>query len=159
MIICSTFVSNGPLAQSVERGTNNGKVLCSRLILTRFHFLFGYFLFLSDLRTFFALKMLCCNKFVSNGPLTQSVERGANEGRVMCSRLIRTRFYFLFGLLSLFKKFAYIQCLTILICCTFVSNAPLAQLVERGTNNNEVVCSRLIRTRFHFLFGLLSLFK
>ena len=28
------FVSNGPLAQSLERGANNGKVLCSRLVLT-----------------------------------------------------------------------------------------------------------------------------
>ena len=41
MLTCSTFVSNGPLAQLVERGANNGKVLCSRLIWTRFHFLFA----------------------------------------------------------------------------------------------------------------------
>ena len=32
---------SGPLAQSVERGANKGKVLCSRPIRTRFHFLFG----------------------------------------------------------------------------------------------------------------------
>ena len=35
MLICSTFVSNVPLAHSVERGANNCKVLCSRLIGTR----------------------------------------------------------------------------------------------------------------------------
>ena len=46
-----------------------------------------------------------------------------------------------------------------LICSTFVANAPLAQLVERGANNGKVVCSRFIRTRFHFLFGLVLLFK
>ena len=46
----------------------------------------------------------------------------------------------------------------ILICSMFVSNDPLAQSVERGANNGKVLCSRLIRTRFRFLFGLLSLF-
>ena len=43
MLSCSTFVSNGTLAQSVERGSNNGKVVCSVLIGTRFHILFGLF--------------------------------------------------------------------------------------------------------------------
>ena len=33
------------------------------------------------------------------------------------------------------------------------------QSVERGANNAKVVCSRLIRTRLHLSFGLLSLFK
>ena len=46
-----------------------------------------------------------------------------------------------------------------LICCTFVSNALLAQSVKFGANNIKVLCSRLIRTKFHFLFGMLSLFK
>ena len=40
--------------------------------------------------------------FVSNGPLAQSVERGAKNGKDLCSRLIRTRFRFLFELVSLF---------------------------------------------------------
>ena len=43
--------------------------------------------------------------------LTQSEERGANNGRVLCSRLTRTRSHFLYVLLSLFKKFAYIRCI------------------------------------------------
>ena len=43
------------------------------------------------------------SKFVSGGPLAQSVERGADNGKVLCSRLIRNRFHFLFGLLSLFN--------------------------------------------------------
>ena len=43
MLSCSAFVSNGTLAQSVERGANNGKVVCSGLIGTGFHFLFGLF--------------------------------------------------------------------------------------------------------------------
>ena len=38
-------------------------------------------------------------------------------------------------------------------------SGPLAQSVERGANNDAVVCSRHIRTRFVFLFGLVSLFK
>ena len=46
-----------------------------------------------------------------------------------------------------------------LICCTFVSSGKLAQLVERDASNGKVACSRLTRTIFHFLFGLLSLFK
>ena len=36
MLISSTFASNGSLsAQSVERGANNGEVLCSRLSLVQ----------------------------------------------------------------------------------------------------------------------------
>ena len=46
-----------------------------------------------------------------------------------------------------------------LICSSFVSNGPLTQSVELGANNDKVVCLRLIRTRLHFLFGLVSLFK
>ena len=68
-----------------------------------FAFYLDYFLFLSSLRTFIALKMLFRSTFGSNGPLAQWVERGANNGKVVCSRLIRTRFHFLFGLVSLFK--------------------------------------------------------
>ena len=122
-------------------------------------FYLHYFLFLSNLRTFIALRMLICSMFVSNGLLAQSVERGANNDKVQCSRLIRTRIHFLFVLLSLFRYFACIQFLKMFISCTFVSNAPLAQLAERGTNNGQVVCSRPTRTTFHFLFGLLSLFN
>ena len=79
------------------------------------NFYLDYFLFLSDLHTFITLK----TPFVSNGPIAQSVEHGANNGKVLCSRLIRTRFNFLSGLLSPFNYFAYIQCLKILICCMF----------------------------------------
>ena len=43
-----------------------------------------------------------------------------------------------------------------LVCSTFVTNGTLAQLVERGTDNSKVLCSRLMQTRLHFLFGLLS---
>ena len=46
------------------------------------------------------------NSFVSNGPLAQSVERGANNhnnGKVVFWRFIRTRFHFSLGLLSLFN--------------------------------------------------------
>ena len=68
-----------------------------------FTFYLDYFPFLSSLRTFIALKMLFWSTFVSNAPLAQSVDRGANNGKVACSRLIQTRFHFLFGLLSLFK--------------------------------------------------------
>ena len=109
MLICSTFVSNGPLAQLVERGANNLKVLCSRLIRTRFHFLFGLLLFLSRLGTFIVLNMLICSTFASNGQIAQLLERGANNGKVLCSRILRTRIHFSYGLLSLFKYFAYIH--------------------------------------------------
>ena len=37
--------------------------------------------------------------------------------------------------------------------------AGLSSVGERGANNGKVVCSRPIRTRFYFLFGLVSLFK
>ena len=40
---------------------------------------------------------------MSSGPLAQSVEHGANDGEVVCSRLIQTRFRFLFGLVPSFK--------------------------------------------------------
>ena len=40
-----------------------------------------------------------------------------------------------------------------------IINGPLAQSVDYGANNAKVVFSRLIRTRFHFLFGLASLYK
>ena len=103
MLFWNAFVSNVQLAQSVERGANNGKVLCSRLIRSSFHFLFGLLSLFSSLRIFIALKMLFWNTFVSNGPLAQAAERGANNGKVLCSRPIRSRFSFLFGLLSLFK--------------------------------------------------------
>ena len=43
-----------------------------------------------NLRTFIALKILFWSTFVSNGLLAQSVERGATNDKVMCSRLIRT---------------------------------------------------------------------
>ena len=56
-----------------------------------FTFHLEYFLFLSSLRTFIALKMLFWSTFVSNGPLAQSVERGANNGKVLCSRVKQIR--------------------------------------------------------------------
>ena len=46
-----------------------------------FTFYLDYFIFLSSLRTFIALKMLICCTFASNAPLAQSVERGT-KGRV-----------------------------------------------------------------------------
>ena len=103
MLICSTFVSSGPIAHAVESGTNNCKVVGSRLIRTRSYFYLDYLLVLSSLRTFIELKMLFWSTVVSSGPLAQSVERSANKRKVPCSRLIRTRFHFLFELLSLFK--------------------------------------------------------
>ena len=51
--------------------------------------------------------------FVSKAPLAQWVKRGTNNGKVMCSRLIRIRSHFLFELLSLFKHLAYIHCIKI----------------------------------------------
>ena len=62
-----------------------------------------YFLLLSSLRTFIALKRLFLCTFLSNGPLAQSVDRGANNVKVVFSKLIRTRFYILFRLIPLFK--------------------------------------------------------
>ena len=77
----------------------------------------------------------------------------------MCSKLIRTRFHFLCGLISVFNAFPYIHCLNIINLEYVCINGLVAQSVERGTNNGMVLCSRLIRTRFHFLFGILFLFK
>ena len=68
-----------------------------------FTFYLDYFLFLSSLRKFITLKFLIWNTFVSSSQLAQLVERGANNSKVLCSRLIRTKVHFLFGLLSLFK--------------------------------------------------------
>ena len=67
-------------------------------------FIWVTFSFLSSLRTFIELKMLFWNKFVSNAPLSQSVERDTNKGKVVCSRLTRIRFHLLHGfILSRFK--------------------------------------------------------
>ena len=68
-----------------------------------FTFYLDYFLLLSSLRTFIALKRLFWSTFLSNGPLVKSVARGANNGKVVFSRSIRTRFHFIFGLLSLIE--------------------------------------------------------
>ena len=62
-----------------------------------------YFLLLSSLRMLIALKRLFWSTFLSNGPLTQSLDRGANNAKVVFSRSIRTRFHFIFGLLSLIE--------------------------------------------------------
>ena len=43
--------------------------------------------------------------------------------------------------------------------CLIIINAPLAQSVDRVANNAKDVFSRLIRSRFHYLFDLLSRFK
>ena len=66
------------------------------------------------MRTFNAQKMLSCSTFVSNVPFAQSVERGTNNGKVVCSRLTPNRFYFLFGLLSLLSSLP-----TMSICSMF----------------------------------------
>ena len=91
--------------------------------------------------------------------VAQSVEHEAHNTKVMCSKLIRTRFHFLFGLFSVFNELAYIHCLKIINLEYVCINGLVAQSVERGANNYMVVCSRLIRTRFYFSFRLLSLFK
>ena len=75
-----------------------------------FTFYLDRFLFLSGLHTLIAQKLLIWNTFVSSGLLAQSVERGPDNGKVRCSRLKRTGFHFLFGIVSLFKWFAYIHC-------------------------------------------------
>ena len=38
-----------------------------------------------------------------NGPLAQSLNRGANNAKILFPRLIKTRWLFLFGLVSPFK--------------------------------------------------------
>ena len=58
-----------------------------------------------------------------------------------------------------FRQLACLYFFINIVINLFESNGPLAQSLERGANNGKVVCSRLIRTRFHFLFGLVSLFK
>ena len=70
-----------------------------------------------------------------------------------------TRSHFLCGLISVLNEFAYIHCLKVIILEYFYINGPLAQLVERAANNTKVMCSKLIRTRFHFLCGLFSVFN
>ena len=49
MLICSMFVSNGPLAQSVERG---GRVSVRHSYGPKFTFNLYFFLFLDSLRVF-----------------------------------------------------------------------------------------------------------
>ena len=98
--------------------------------------------------------MLICCTFVSSGKLAQSVECGANNSMVLCSRLTFCLECFLF-LSSLLTFIAF----KILTSSRFVSGSPLAQLVERGVNNGKVESSRLIPSKFHFLFGSLSIFK
>ena len=150
---------SGPLAQSVECRANNTKVVCSTLIRTRFQFLCEL------ISVFIEFAYIHCSKNITleyvyiNGPLAQSVERGAHNTKVMCSKLIRTIFHFLCELSSVFNESSYIHCLNIINLEYVCINPLVAQSVERGTNNGMVLCSRLIRTRFHFLFGLLSLSK
>ena len=45
-----------------------------------------------------------------NGPLAQSVERGANNVNITSAKLIRNSFHFLCGLISVFNEFACIHC-------------------------------------------------
>ena len=66
-------------------------------------FYLDYFFFLSSLRTFIILKILIWSTLVSSVTLAQLVERAANNGKALCSRLTRTKFRFLFALLSLFS--------------------------------------------------------
>ena len=56
-------------------------------------------------------------------------------------------------------QFAYFYFFINIVINSFVSNGPLAQSVEHGANRSKVVFSRLIRTKFLFLFGLLSFFR
>ena len=64
----------------------------------------------------------------------------------------RTRFNFLYRLLSLFKKFPYIHCIKMIICPTFVSNDPLAQPVERGANNAKPRVRDLYGLHFNLIW-------
>ena len=54
---------------------------------TDFTFYFDNFVFLNNLHTFIALKILINSTFVSKGRLAQLVEHGASKGKVMCSML------------------------------------------------------------------------
>ena len=84
----------------------------------------------------------------------------AINAKIMSSRLMRNIFQILCGLLSIFYKyFPQINFLQMLIWSSFISMVRLVQSVERGANNAKVMSSRLIRRRFHFLCGLLSIFK
>ena len=89
--------------------------------------------------------------------MAQSVERGANNAKVISSRLITTDFHFSCGLLSVIFKinFAHINSLKTIIWSTFVVKGSLAQSAERGANNAKVMSLRLILTSFHFLCRLL----
>ena len=91
------------------------------------------------------LEFVCINALVA-----QSVKRGANNAKVMCLKLLRTRFHFLGGIISVFNEFAYIQCLKIINLEFVCINGLVAQSVERGASNSMVMCSKLIRTSFPF---------
>ena len=70
-----------------------------------------------------------------SGPLTLSAKRDANNAKFcMSSRLIRTTFQFLCVLLSVFRQFAYINCLSVNLEYVYI-NGPLAQSAELGANN------------------------
>ena len=62
-------------------------------------------------------------------------------------------------LFSVFKLFAYVNCLQIVNLEYVCISGPLAQSVERGDNIGDDTSSRLIRTKFQFLYRLLSILK
>ena len=87
MLNSSTFVSNGPLAQSVEHGASNVKSCVRDSYRPDFTFYLDSFDFLTSFRTFIASKLLIWTAFVSSGLLAQPVERCAHKSKVMCSML------------------------------------------------------------------------
>ena len=79
------------------------------------------------------------------GPLAQSAERGANNAKVMSSKLIRTiRVFLLFG-------FLYIELCNNLVQPLVANVGPLAHSAECCANNAKVMSSKLIRTKRVFL--------
>ena len=93
------------------------------------------------------LEFVCINALV-----VQSVKRGANNAKVMCLKLLRTRFHFLGGIISVFNEFAYIHCLKIinLEYVLYQWSGISVGRACRDASNTKVMCSKLIRTRFHF---------
>ena len=64
------------------RGGSNAKVCMSwRLIRTTFQFLCGLLSLFKQFAYFYFFINIVINSFVSNGPLAQSVERGANNSK------------------------------------------------------------------------------
>ena len=96
---------------------------------------------------FYSLKKCILVVLILNqpGPLAQSVERGADNAKVVSSRLTWTNFL----------NFIYSLKKCILVVLILDQPGPLAQSVERGADNAKVVSSRLTWTNF-FLYLLLE---